>query len=248
MTAVQWSYFDFEKREIFESACILMQDLIKRTVPLPEALELLHHPEKSKRLAATAALSHREDLLGTATVSAEAIVLLSKIARHMFGIRLEEHIVVHAPSLSASRKVEIVQHSVQKTISLTFRDTVLLCTSYSDFMLTDHDKLKIAGHLRLANPKRFLKTSINPKSIDPNESFGLTYGMVSSFLSPERRFDVTAIVLLSGDPNPELGGVALSASLLESIILPLGPGQFKELVKEYLRQAQPDMQVIDLDN
>jgi hypothetical protein len=203
-------------------------------------------------LEAIALLQKREQLLGVATLSCRSLSLLHEI---IGASGVPNVIWRHAPSLRASEKQAILDTRwghrrvlVNKTLTIRFGATHLLCTGVGDFTL--HRSLLSAVATTLHLPKRVVKDChINPADYSPEYAVGLLTGMVSPFMSPGiSTHCLQAIIHLTetaGGYEPREPMVAVSLSPFESLLLPLS--QFRILTQMYARRAYSTLQYLELD-
>ena len=204
--------------------------------------------------------SRREQLLGPATLPGASIQLLATCASTSLE-RLPEdelstvwerrplhaRLVRHRPSLSASETQELLPPGVlvQKTVTLALGESLVFCTGAGTQSLSRKAQHAIAKALGLSH-RRSRHATINPESCETIKAFGMLPGMVSPFLRPERATRLTALLLL---PWPtrwdiQLREVAISLSLWESLVLPLGC--LRPLLRSYAACAYPAVRLLDL--
>jgi hypothetical protein len=162
---------------------------------------------------------------------------------------LHARLLRHGNSLSAVETQALLPPGVlvQKTVSMTLAETLFLCTGAGSQRVNRKQLRAISAALAL--PRRSArKCTVNDTASNPVEIFAMQPGMVSPFLHPhhERAFDV--LVLL---PWPERWEareqeVAISLSLWESLILPLGC--LRPLLRSYARRAYPEVRFIELES
>jgi hypothetical protein len=134
---------------------------------------------------------------------------------------------------------------VQKTVTLALGELLVLCTGVGAWRLSRQDLHAIVKALGLPNRKN-RHTTINPASFQTGEEFGMLPGMVSPFLRPLHATRLAALVML---PWPrcweaQRREVAISLSLWESLMLPLGC--LCSLLRSYAVRAYPEVRLIDL--
>src|SRR5258708_17440472 len=208
----------------------------------------------------TSLLYRREQMLGTATLSGASIRLLYECATDCIR-RLpmpvyspwdsrppHARLLRHGPSQRAAETQALLPPGVlvQKTVSVTFRERLLLCTGVGTQSLTHRQLRDIATALAL--PYRTMKQcTINFSAHSSVEAFAMQPGMVSPFLHPERAAGLAALVLLPWPQRWEAQEreVAISLSLWESLALPLRC--LRPLVRRYARRAYPEVRLIELD-
>ncbi len=209
----------------------------------------------------TSLLYRREQLLGTATLPGASIKLLYECAMdclHHLSMQiyspwnnrpLHARLLRHGPSQRAAETQALLPPGVlvQKTVSVTFRERLLLCTGVGTQSLTHRQLRDIATALAL--PYRTMKQyTINSPAHSSVEAFAMLPGMVSPFLHPERAAGLAALVLLPWPQRWEAQEreVAISLSLWESLALPLCC--LRPLVRRYARRAYPEVRLIELGN
>jgi hypothetical protein len=136
---------------------------------------------------------------------------------------------------------------VQKTVSMTLAETLLLCTGVGPQRVTRQQLRAIAATLAL--PRRtFKQCTVNSLTSNPVETFAMQPGMVSPFLDPSQHAGLGALVLLPCPEQDEAQAqeVAISLSLWESLVLPLRCLQ--KLIRSYARRAYPRVRVIELES
>jgi hypothetical protein len=209
----------------------------------------------------TSLLSRREQMLGAATLPGASIRLLYECAADCLrGLMmpvyspwdsrpLHARLLRHGPSQRAVQTQALLPPGVlvQKTVSVTIGERLLLCSGVGTGSLTRWHLRDIAAALAL--PYRTLKRcTINPSTHTSAEAFAMQPGMVSPFLHPERATHLSALVLL---PWRELWEaqereVAVSLSLWESLALPVRC--LRPLLRRYARRAYPQVRLIELGN
>ncbi len=206
--------------------------------------------------------ARRKQLLGPTTLSEASIQLLYECATDSLrrlhqpmqdlhspwdSRPLHSRLLRHGPTLSAAGTQALLPPGVlvHKAVSMTLADTSLLYTGVGPQRLTRQQLHTIAAALEM--PRRAAKQcTINPVTSNPVEMFNMQPGMVSPFLHPSHHTGLGALVLL---PWPELSEaqaqeVAISLSLWESLVLPLGC--LRPLLRSYARRAYPGVRVIEL--
>jgi hypothetical protein len=209
----------------------------------------------------TSLLSRREQMLRAATLPGASIRLLYECAADCLrGLMmpvyspwdsrpLHARLLRHGPSQRAAETQALLPPGVlvQKTVSVTLGERLLLCTGVGIQSLTRWQLRDIAAALAL--PYRVLKRcTINSSTYTSVEAFAMQTGMVSPFLHPERAAHLSALVLL---PWRELWEaqereVAISLSLWESLVLPVRC--LRPLLRQYARRAYPGVLLIELRN
>ena len=203
--------------------------------------------------------SRRKHLLGPATLPGASIQLLATCLEECLPSRAEAEIstwearplhtrlVRHRHSHSAMETQALLPPGVlvQKTVTLALGELLVLCTGVGTWRLSRQDLHIIAKALGLPN-RRSRHATINPADLQTVEEFGMLPGMVSPFLRPSRATRLAALVVL---PWPrcweaQRHEVAISLSLWESLVLPLGC--LRPLLRSYARCAYPAVRLIDL--
>lgn len=204
--------------------------------------------------------SRRKQLLGPATLPGASIQLLATCAEvclprgaeeswiNTWEVRpLHTRLVRHRHSHSAAETQTLLPPGVlvQKTVTLALGELLVFCTGVGTSRLSRQDLHAIAQALGLPN-RRSRHASINPESCQTVEEFGMLPGMVSPFLHPELPTRLAALVVL---PWPrcweaQRREVAISLSLWESLVLPLGC--LRLLLQSYACHAFPAVRLIDL--
>src|SRR5437588_1531761 len=207
----------------------------------------------------TSLLSRREQMLGMATLSEASIRLLYECATDCLrrlpvsvyspwdSRPLHARLLRHGPSQRAAETQALLPPGVlvQKTISVTLGERLLLCTGVGTGSLTRLHLRDMAAALAL--PFRALKRcTINSSTHTPVETFAMQPGMVSPFLHPERAVPLSALVLLPWRErwDAQEREVAISLSLWESLILPVRC--LRPLIRQYARRAYPQVRLIEL--
>ncbi len=207
----------------------------------------------------TSLLARREQMLGVATLSGASIRLLYECATDCLrrlpvpvyspwdSRPLHARLLRHGPSQRAAETQALLPPEVlvQKTISVTLGERLLLCTGAGTGSLTRWHLRDMAAALAL--PFRTLKRcTINSSAHTPVEAFAMQPGMVSPFLHPERAAPLSALVLLPWRERwdaQELE-VAISLSLWESLVLPARC--LRPLIRLYAKRAYPQVRFIEL--
>jgi hypothetical protein len=204
--------------------------------------------------------SRRKYLLGPATLPGTSIQLLATCVEERLprgaekaGISMWEErplhtrLVRHRSSHSAMETQALLPPGVlvQKTVTLALGELLVLCTGVDTCRLSRKDLQEIAKALGLPN-RRSRHATINPADLQTVEEFGMLPGMVSPFLRPSRATRLTALVVLPWSRCWEEQGreVAISLSLWESLVLPLGC--LRPLLRSYAARAYPVVRLIDL--
>jgi hypothetical protein len=207
----------------------------------------------------TSLLSRREQMLGVATLSGASIRLLYECAADCLrrlpvpvyspwdSRPLHARLLRHGPSQRAAEAQALLPPGVlvQKTLSVTLGERLLLCTGVGTRSLTRWQLRDIAAALAL--PFRTIKRcTINSSTHTSMEAFAMQPGMVSPFLHPERAARLSALVLLPWRELWEAKAreVAISLSLWESLALPIRC--LRPLIRRYARGAYPQVRLIEL--
>lgn len=241
----------------------LAEEVLYDLLPLEGAFLHWHtHGVTATTPGITSLLSRREQMLGMATLSGASIRLLYECATDCLrrlplpayspwdSRPLHTRLLRHGPSQRAAETQALLPPEVlvQKTISVTLGERLLLCTGVGIQSLTRWQLRDISAALAL--PNRTLKRgTINSSTHTSVEAFAMLPGMVSPFLHPERAAHLSALVLLPWRElweAQEREEVAISLSLWESLALPvrcLGP-----LLLRHARRAYPQARLIELGN
>ncbi len=207
----------------------------------------------------TSLLSRREQMLGAATLPGASIRLLYECAADCLrrlpmpvyspwdSRPLHARLLRHGPSQRATQTQALLPPGVlvQKTVSITMGERLLLCSGVGTGSLTRWRLRDIAA--ALAIPFRTIKRcTINSSTHTSIEAFAMQPGMVSPFLHPERGAQLSALVLLPWRERWEAQAreVAISLSLWESLALPVRC--LRPLVRQYARRAYPEVRLIEL--
>jgi len=209
-------------------------------------------------------LARRKQLLGPTTLSGASIQLLYACATDRVrrlslpgqelhasweSRPLHARLLRHGPTLSAAGTQALLPPGVlvQKTVSMTLAETLLLCTSVGPQRLTRQQLHTIAAALE--KPRRAAKQcTVNPVTSNPVEMFNMQPGMVSPFLHASHHTGLGALVILPWPEQSEAQTqeVAISLSLWESLVLPLRC--LRHLIRTYARRAYPGVRVIELES
>lgn len=204
--------------------------------------------------------SRRKQLLGPASLPGASIQLLATCAEKYLprGVEKSEiipwevrplhmRLVRHRHSQSALETQILLPPGVlvQKTVTLALGELLMLCTGVGTWQISRQDLHAITEALGLSNRKSKHAT-INPVSCESVEEFGMLPGMVSPFLRPAHTTRLSALVVLPWPRRWEaqMREVALSLSLWESLVLPLGC--LRQLLRSYASRAYPAVRFIDL--
>ncbi|MFL5667652.1 MAG: hypothetical protein ACJ8BW_40845 [Ktedonobacteraceae bacterium] len=205
-------------------------------------------------------LARRKQLLGSTTLPGTSIQLLYECATDCLrnlpiqdphsswdSRPLHARLLRHGSSMSADSTQALLPPGVlvQKTVSITLADTLLLCTSLGPQLLTRRQLRGIATALALPTCT-VRRCTINPATCNPVEMFAMEPGMISPFLQPARDTGLTALVILPWPKRWEAQEreVAISLSLWESLVLPLRC--LRQLLRIYAKRAYPAVRVIEL--
>jgi len=237
----------------------LAEEVLYDLPPLEGVFLYWHtHDATSTTPGIASLLARREQMLGVTTLAGASIRLLYECAadclRHLpvpvyspWDSRpLHARLLRRSPSKSAAETQALLPPGVlvQKTISVTLGERLLLCTGVGTGSLARWHLRDMAAALAL--PFRTLKRcTINSSTHMPVETFAMQPGMVSPFLHPERAARLSALVLLPWRErwDAQEREVALSLSLWESLALPLRP-----LIRQYARRAYPQVRLIELSS
>ena len=207
----------------------------------------------------TSLLARREQMLGVTTLSGASIRLLYECATDCLrrlpvpvyspweSRPLHARLLRHSPSKSAAETQALLPPGVlvQKTVSVTLGERLLLCAGVGTGSLTRWHLRDMAAALTL--PFRTLKRcTINSSAHTQVEPFAMQPGMVSPFLHPERAAPLSALVLLPWRErwDAKAREVAISLSLWESLALPLRC--LRPLIRRYARRLYPQVRLIEL--
>src|SRR6266568_7309931 len=207
----------------------------------------------------TSLLARREQMLGAATLSGASITLLYECATDCLrrlpvsvyspwdSRPLHARLLRHGPSQRAAETQALLPPGVlvQKTISVTLGERLLLCTGVGTGSLTRWHLRDMAAALAL--PFRTLKRcTISSSAHTSAETFAMQPGMVSPFLHPERAARLSALVLLPWRErwDAQEREVAISLSLWESLVLPARC--LRPLIRLYAKRAYPQVRLIEL--
>ena len=243
----------------------LLEEVLYDLPPLEGVFLHWHtHGVTSTTSGISSLFARRKQLLGPTTLSGASIQLLYECATESLLRRsspwqdvpcawdsrpLHARVLRHGPSLSAAETQALLPPGVlvQKTVSITLAETLLLCTGAGSQRVTRQQLRALSATLDL--PSRALKRcSVNPESYNPVESFAMQPGMVSPFLHPTHQTALGAIVLLPWPKRWEAQEreMAISLSLWESLVLPLRC--LRPLVRSYARRAYPDVRIVELES
>ena len=162
---------------------------------------------------------------------------------------LHARLLRHGPSQRAAETQALLPPGVlvQKTVSITIGERLLLCSGVGTGSLTRWHLRDIAAALTI--PYRTIKRcTINSSTHTSVEAFAMQPGMVLPFLHPKRAARLSALVLLPWPKRWEdqEREVAISLSLWESLALPLRC--LRPLVRDYARRAYLQVRLIELGN
>jgi hypothetical protein len=243
----------------------LLEEVLYDLPPLEGVFLHWHsHGVTATTAGMTSLLARRKRLLGPTTLSGASIQLLYECATDSLrrlslpgqdldnswdSRPLHARLLRHGPSLSAAETQTLLPPGVlvQKTISITLADTLLLCTGVGPRRVTRQQLRTITAALGL--PCRTVKQcSINASTSNPVETFAMQPGMISPFLHPGDYTALDALVLLPWSERWEADEreVAISLSLWESLVLPLRC--LRLLIRSYARRAYPGVRIIELES
>jgi hypothetical protein len=239
----------------------LLEEVLYDLPPLEGVLLHWHtHGAAALTPGIVSLFSRRKQLLGPATLSGASIQLLATCAQECLPRGAEEswispwearplhtRLVRHRHSQSAIETQALLPPGVlvQKTVTLALGELLVLCTGVGTSRLSRQELRVIAKALGLPN-RRSRHATINPASSQTVEEFGMLPGMVSPFLRPTLATRLAALVVL---PWPrcweaQMREVAISLSLWESLVLPLGC--LRLLLRLYANRAYPAVRLIHL--
>jgi hypothetical protein len=208
--------------------------------------------------------TRRKQLLGPTTLSGASIRLLYECANDSLrrlnlpvqdlqspwdSRPLHARLLRHGPTLSAAETQALLPPGVlvQKTVTLTLADTLLLFTGAGSQRVNRQQLRAISEALAL--PRRAVKQcTVNDTASNLVELFAMQPGMVSPFIHPnhERAFDVLVLLPWPERWEARQHEVAISLSLWESLVLPLGC--LRSLLRSYARRAYPEVRFIELES
>lgn len=163
-------------------------------------------------------LRERERVLGPATISADALGLVLRLARTV-ATSLEPTVVHHPPSFSAAAKQAALGGVLaHKTITARVGPRLVLCTGAGDYLVGRATLRRVGARLGLSQAER-RRVSVNPGDVIPELDLGLLRGIVSPFISDDEAGAVAALVLLSHAPDACAKPVAIPLSPCESLIV-----------------------------
>lgn len=239
----------------------MLEEILYDLPPLEGVLLHWHtHGAKALTPGILSLFSRREQLLGPATLPGASIQLLANCASESLRRLprdelstswetrpLHARLVRHRPTQSAVETQARLPPGVlvQKTVTLTLGESLVLCTGAGTQRLSRQERYAIAQALGLPH-RTGRHTTVNPESCDSVEVFGMLPGMVSPFLRPSRATKLTALVLLPWPRRWEaqMREVAISLSLWESLVLPLGC--LRPLLRWYAGRTYPAVRLIHL--
>jgi hypothetical protein len=239
----------------------LLEEVLYDLPPLEGVLLHWHtHGAAALTPGIVSLFSRRKYLLGPATLPGTSIQLLAtcveerlprgadKAGISTWGERpLHTRLVRHRYSHSATETQALLPPGVlvQKTVTLALGELLVLCTGVGAWRLSRQDLHIIPMALGLPNRRRRHAT-MNPADLQAVEAFGMLPGMVSPFLCPMRATRLAALVVLPWPKGWEEQGreVAISLSLWESLVLPLGC--LRPLLRSYAEHAYPAVRLTDL--
>ena len=211
-------------------------------------LELEHILAKELSASAMRFFSQRESTLGVGTISAHAMSIVHEL---LTTLQIPWSILHHTPSLTACDKQTIVaQHNisllVNKTLSVSIGNTLVLITGMGDFTLRKVQITELGKQLGLSSNQRN-RIEINPRWFSPEEHLCLRTGMVSPLFSMQQVHTPSllhALAFLSSERTLPHMNIALSLSLEESLIVPVCA--FQPLLSCFAQQAYPDLPLLSL--
>ena len=239
----------------------LLEEVLYDLPPLEGVLLHWHtHGAAALTPGIVSLFSRRKHLLGPATLPGTSIQLLATCIEECLPRGAEEaeispwearplhsRLVRHRHSHSATETQARLSPGVlvQKTVTLALGELLVLCTGVGTWRLSRQDLHEIAKAFGLPNRKS-RHITINPEGCQTVEAFGMLPGMVSPFLRPAHTTRLAALVVL---PWPRCWEaqrleVAISLSLWESLVLPLGC--LRPLLRSYASRAYPAMRLVDL--
>jgi hypothetical protein len=190
------------------------------------------------------ALTRREAALGPATVANESLLLLCTLLQpHLPD--LSACLLWHESTLTAAEKQQVLPPdvAVQKTLTMQLRDRQVLVTGIGDFHMQRSHIRVIAQRLALP-PHAWKHCTINPKHIDPQQTYGMVEGMVSPFIPWSRSTTLAAIVHIRQETEQRWNSLSISLSRFESLVIPRT--LFPTLLERYARITYPHLCLIDL--
>ncbi len=243
----------------------LLEEVLYDLPPLEDVFLHRHmHGVTTTTAGITSLLARRKQLLGPTTLSGASIQLLYECATDILG-RLHQpvqdqhtpwdsrplhaRLLRHGPTLSAAETQALLPPGVlvQKTVSLTLANTLVLCTGAGPQRVT-RQQLRVLS-AALALPRQAVKhCTVNALAANPVEIFAMQPSMVSPFLHPTHDTTFGALVLLPWPKRWEAQEreVAISLSLWESLALPLCC--LRPLISSYARRAYPDVRIVELES
>jgi hypothetical protein len=166
-----------------------------------------------------ARLCGRERILGPATIAADAMGLMLRLARATAG-SLQAAVVHHPPSFSAAAKQAALGPGIltHKTITARIGPHLVLCTGVGDFAVDRPTMRELGARLNLSQAER-RRITLNPSDVIPELAFGLLRGIVSPFIATAEQSGVAALVVLlpAGEIRDRL--VAIPLSPCESLVV-----------------------------
>jgi len=178
--------------------------------------------------------------MGACELDEKARLLIAQILARVQVSCTEADTILHPETFSAQETQAVLPSRVvvQKTVTIDFSGTIILCTGIGESMHLTKEHLLFMGDSLHLTHKRVKNHTINPPSFDPRKELGMEPGMVSSFLFPGACSRLSAVFhLLSSEEmhHPEEQKVAISLSLRQSLLV--SRASFRFLVKEYASQA-----------
>lgn len=203
---------------------------------LPSVQDIFAGWQRNGASSPSEALALRAMLLGSATLSGASLRLLYEISSQ-YVTDLPERICWHAPTISAADTQAVLppQVLVQKTVSVEMAGRLLLWTCVGEQGQTHEQRRVVASQLGLSR-RAARQCTTNPPTCRPELEFSMLPGMVSPFLPPGHATRLMAIVYVPCPSSWEdLGAVAVSLSLFESLLLPLH--SFRSILRHYAARA-----------
>ena len=183
-------------------------------------------------------LHERENSMGSSTLSSYSIIwLLNKLKEYGLN-EVHPYVISHKPSFSAYDKQKFLTNSVvQKTLTIKLADKLILCSGLGDFKVSKGSLIEIGDSLGISK-KKSKESIINPEYFLPEKELGLEKGMVSTFLPPNKDYNISAIFFLSEEDIIN-SDVAVSLSLSESLVI--SNTFFKDILNNYAKFAYPNI-------
>lgn len=198
----------------------------------------------------TQALEARTRALGVATLPSLTLLHLFSLYQRYVSADLSAAVLWHQPSTTARQKAALLPEGylVQKSVTVQFEDSLVLCSGIGDFTMSNGLLREIARALNLKN-RVHKHRQINPSwAYPPEYLYGILEGIVSPFLPVGRVRDLLAVVFLAAPTSTadETRQVVISLSPFESLAVPLGC--FQSLLYAYAGAHYPERWIaIDTD-